>query len=104
MRFLLLLILIGVAAYYTVPPREAHEAQARATMESYQPAASAGGISLDSIVGYVRGMMVGQGRYENLYLLSKYSLDMPGAPYLECYGAFTIVRCAVVEPDAATAG
>ena len=100
MRLLLLLILAGIGAYYTVPTREAHEAQARATVEAFRPNGEAGGINLDSVVGYVRGMMVGQGRYETFYLASKYSLDMPGAAFVECYGAFTIVRCSVVEPGA----
>lgn len=99
MRLLLLLIAIGVAAYYTVPPRETHEAEARAVIEAYQPIASAG-VTLDSVISYVRGMMAGQGAYENMRLFSKYTLDMPGAAFVECYGAFTIVRCSVVEPGA----
>lgn len=99
MRLLLLLIAIGVAAYYTVPARAAHEAEARAVMEAYQPIESAG-VTLDSVISYVRGMMAGQGRYENMQLFSKYTLDMPGAAFVECYGAFTIVRCSVIEPNA----
>jgi len=42
-------------------------------------------------------MMAGQGRYETYYLASKYTLDTPGAAYLECWGAFTIVQCRRVD-------
>jgi len=99
-RILLLLILAGVAAYFTVPTREAHEAAAQAFLEAKaqeQGLASAEaqtpGLSLDSVVDFVAGMVAGQGRYESYYLASKYTVDMPGSAYLECYGAFTLVRC-----------
>ena len=100
MRLLLLLILIGVAAYYTVPPREAHEEAARAFLEGRAPgeARGEGGISLDSVIGYVKGMLAGEGRYENFYLASKFTLDTPGAAYVECWGGFTMVRCSEVAP------
>lgn len=103
MRLLLLLILAGVAAYFTVPPRETHEEAARAFLETRaqeQTAAieqQAPGLSLDGVVDFVTGMMAGQGRYENLYLVSKFTMDMPGSAYLECYGAFTFVRCQEVN-------
>jgi len=103
-RLLLLLILAGVGAYFTVPTREAHEAAARAYLEQQAgaPAAADAGeqapqesapFSLDSVVDFVTGMVAGQGRYESYYLASKYTLDLPGANYLECYGAYTLVRC-----------
>jgi len=99
MRLLLLLILIGVAAYFTVPTQAAHEAaaqaflQARAQEQTDAVEQQAPGLSLDSVVDFVTGMVAGQGRYESYYLVSKYTVDMPGAAYLECYGAFTLVRC-----------
>jgi len=107
LRLLFLLILAGVGAYFTVPTREAHEAAARAYLEAQAQAdvsaaqqaqadnAAAGGapFSLDSVVDFVTGMMAGQGRYESFYLASRYSLDMPGTSYLECFGAYTLVRC-----------
>ena len=91
-RLLGLIILAGVAAYFTKPERAAHEEKARATLEA--PAAeSDGGISLDEVVGYVKGMAAGSGRYEDFYVFSKYTVDMPGSSYVECYGAFTVVMC-----------
>jgi hypothetical protein len=102
MRLLLLLIVVGVAAYFTVPERAAHEEAARAYLQGFEAGerAPGAGVSLETIAGYVKGMFAGRGRYENFYLFSKYSVDMPGAAYLECYGAFTIVRCNAVEPAA----
>jgi hypothetical protein len=93
-----LLILAGVGAYFTVPTREAHEAAAQAYLsargeEPEAPADERAPFSLDTVVDFVTGMVAGQGRYESYYLASKYTLDMPGAAYLECYGAYTVVRC-----------
>ncbi|GAM98555.1 hypothetical protein U91I_02190 [alpha proteobacterium U9-1i] len=100
MRLLLLLIIAGVAAWYTNPTREAHELQARTILEAGAPAAD-GGLTLDDVIGYAKGMLAGEGRYENYYLLSKYTVDMPGASFVECYGAYTFVNCRVVEPNQA---
>jgi hypothetical protein len=101
MRSLLFLLLIGAGAYFTVPTREAHEDAARAFLQGYEPGETQDqGLSLEQIAGYVKGMFAGEGRYENWVLLSKYSADLPGATYLECYGAFTIVRCSEVAPGA----
>jgi hypothetical protein len=104
LRLLLLLIIAGVGAYFTVPTQAAHEEAARAFLEGREPGeAPPSGVTLDSIIGYVKGMLAGQGRYENYYLASKYTLDVPGSAYVECYGAFTLVRCAEVAPASASA-
>lgn len=101
MRLLLLLLIAGVAAHFTIPTRAQHEAAAHAYLEANPPGnGSADMLSLDSVVNYARGMMAGQGSYENLYVLSKYSADLPGAAFLECYGAFTLVQCRTVAPEA----
>ncbi len=101
MRLLLLLIIAGIAAFYTNPTREEHEMQARTVLEGGAPAAPDDGLSLDDVIGYAKGMLAGEGRYESYYLLSKYTVDMPGSSFVECYGAYTIVNCRVVEPNAA---
>lgn len=105
MRLLLLLILAGVGAFMTVPPRAAHEEAARAFMqqEAQQQAAAVEqntGISLESVVDFVTGVATGQGRYETYYVASKFTVDMPGAAYLECWGAFTLVQCRKVDRGA----
>jgi hypothetical protein len=99
MRLLLLLLIAAAVAYFTVPTREAHEAAARAFLQDHQPVPTTGSaLSVEQLVGYAKGLLAGQGRYESYYLLSRYSVDMPGAAYLECYGAYTLVRCSEVAP------
>lgn len=99
MRFLLLLLLIGAAAYFTVPTREVHEEAARAFLEARTQEQTQGieaqlpGMSLDGVVDFFTGMVAGQGRYENFYVASKFTADLPGSAYIECWGAFTQVRC-----------
>jgi hypothetical protein len=101
-RLLLLLILVGAAAYVTVPTRSAHEETARAFLEAdAQPETEQGqrqsGVSLDSIVDFATGFIAGQGRYENYYVASKFTADLPAAAYLECWGAFALVQCRRVD-------
>jgi hypothetical protein len=105
MRFLLLLIVVGVGAYFTTPTREAHETAVRAFMQSEAQQQTGEvqqqtGVSLDSVVDFVTGMVAGQGRYDNYYVASKFTVDMPGAAYLECWGAFTLVQCRRVDRGA----
>lgn len=108
MRMLLLLVLIAAAAYFTVPPRGDHESAARALMETQAQGQSSEvqqqtGISLDSALDFFTGMMAGQGRYETYYVASKFTVDMPGAAYVECWGAFTQVQCRRVDRSAGAA-
>lgn len=108
MRMLLLLILIGAGAYFTVPTRETQEAAARAFLqanaqEQTSEAQAQTGISLDSVVDFVTGFVAGQGRYESYYVASKFTVDMPGAAYVECWGAFTQVQCRRVDRGAGAA-
>jgi hypothetical protein len=102
MRLLLLLIVVGVAAYFTAPARDAHEDAARAFLQASAQADTAEverqtGVSLDSIVDFATGFMAGQGRYETYFLASKFTVDAPGSAYVECWGAFTIVQCRRVD-------
>jgi hypothetical protein len=108
MRILLLLIVIGVGAYFTVPARDAHETAARAfmateTRQQTDEVKQQTGISLDSVVDFATGFIAGQGRYDNYYLASKFTADMPGAAYVECWGAFTFVQCRRVDRAAGAA-
>lgn len=103
MRLLLLLILVGAAAYFTNPTRAAHEAQARVTLAAYRPNQTTGrGDLFENATGFVRGMAAGQGSYQSFYVASRYTVDMPGVQYLECFGAYTMVRCQVADPGAAS--
>jgi hypothetical protein len=102
LRILLLLIILGVGAFMTTPTREAHEEAARAFMqqEAQQQTGAVEqntGLSLASVVDFVTGFVAGQGRYETYYVASKFTVDMPGSAYLECWGAFTQVQCRRVD-------
>lgn len=104
MRLILLLLIVGAAAYFTVPPRAKHEEAMRALLqaEAHEQTADVQqqtGLSLDSIVDFATGMIAGQGRYENYYVASKFTADMPGSAYVECWGAFTQVQCRKVDRD-----
>jgi hypothetical protein len=98
-RLLLLLIVAGVAGYFTNPTQAAHEAKARAAIDSKADTAGEKGDVVEQVTGYIKGALAGEGRYENFYVGSKYTLNMPGSSYVECYGAFTLVQCSVVEPS-----
>jgi hypothetical protein len=99
-RILLILVLAGVAAYFTKPDRAAHEAKAKAVAEApANPDAEGPGALLDEVVGYAKGLAAGEGKYEDLYLVSHYTADMPGSDVVECWGAFTYVHCQVKSPN-----
>jgi len=96
MRLLILLLVAGVGAYFTVPAQAAHEEAARVLLDARTPAPDlTQDISLDDVIGYVKGAVAGQGRYEKWFVASRYTADLAGPEYIECYGAFTLVRCAV---------
>jgi hypothetical protein len=95
MRLLLLLLILGVVGYFTVPTRAQHEAAARTAMQNYHPTGEAEHFSLDDVAGYAKGLFAGGGSYQSYYVASRYTMDMPGPEYVECYGAYTIVQCQV---------
>lgn len=105
MRLLLLLIALGVGAYFTAPARDRQEAAANAFMQAEaqqqtETVRQQTGFSLDGVVDFATGFIAGQGRYENYVLASKFTADMPGPAYVECWGAFTIVQCRRVDRGA----
>jgi len=99
-KLLAVLVLAGIAAYYTKPERADMEAKARAVAEAPREGGEGPAGLIDEVVGYVKGVAAGDGRYEDFYLASKYSADLPGSDMVECYGAFTLVNCRVVEAGA----
>jgi hypothetical protein len=95
MRILLLLIVAAVAAYFTKPDRAAHEAKAQIALEAPQAEDADRPDIINDVVGAVKGAFAGEGRFEDFYLFTKYSVDAPGSDFVECYGAFTQVICQV---------
>ena len=84
LRIIICLIIAGVAGYFTRPEelamREAANAAAR-------PATSLKGFA--SIGATVAGDRV----YSNYYVASKYSVALDGRTLVDCWGAFTQVKC-----------
>ncbi len=100
----LLVILVGVAAYFTKPDRAAHETAARAALEETAHNAAAG-FDLSELVNAGAAAISG-GRYEDYYLFSKYTVKVGETPFLTCIGALTQVGCsteAAVAENAASA-
>jgi hypothetical protein len=80
MRFLLLLILIaGVAGFFTRPDANAHWATVANLIRD----------------GDVDGGQLSerQGRYENFYVASRYTFLVGGKERAQCWGAFTRFLC-----------
>lgn len=101
MRLLLLLLFVAVAAYYSKPTRDVHEGRAREVLSSYHPGETLADtkVTFEDVTAFVRGMLAGeQGSYEDYVLFSKYTLDIPGPAYVECWGALTLTNCEVIEP------
>jgi hypothetical protein len=74
----LLVILAGVAGYFTKPTEAAHREAARAALEQLQQDALAN-------------------------LASRYTVEVNQRPVADCWGAFTQVRCTPAAADMAAA-
>lgn len=97
---LLLIILAAVGAYFTKPDRAALEAQAEATLQAAQEAA-ASSLDLGDMLNLGLAGLMQEGRYEDYYLASKYTVIYRDQPLMECWGAFTQVRCTAPVTSAA---
>lgn len=82
---LLLLIIAGVAGYFTRPEEPAMREAANAVLRD--PGNLTEG--LESIGATVAGDRV----YSNYYVASKYSVALDGRTLVDCWGAFTQVKC-----------
>jgi hypothetical protein len=82
---LLLLVVAGVAGYFTRPTEAQMSEKADAVLND------AGNIAegLENI----GATLAGERAYENLYVGAKYTVTLGGDPVVECYGAFTQVMC-----------
>jgi hypothetical protein len=91
-RLLILLAVIGGAAYFTNPTADAHRAKANEVLRT-QADAAADNFDLGGLIETGAASLTQQGVYQSFYVGSKYTLDAGGQPYVECYGAFTQVMC-----------
>lgn len=102
-RFLLLLlVLAGIAGYFTKPTEAQHRDAARATLEQLQHEA----ISNMDIGGLVESSVArfgDEGRFQDYYVASRYTVEVSERPVADCWGAFTQVRCTPAAADVAAA-
>lgn len=91
----LLLIIAGVAGYFTRPDEAAMRAGADAVLSDPQNV-SQGFESLGAT-------LAGDRSYDNYYVASKYNVTLDGQPIVTCWGAFKQVQCNRA-PDTRTGG
>ena len=89
---LLLLIIAGVAGYFTNPTEAQHRTAANALL--HEQASDAGNnFDIGGLLETGVASLTQNGAYQNFYVGSEYTLDSNGHPYVQCYGAFTKVMC-----------
>ncbi len=93
LRLLLLLIVVaGVAGYFTKPDEAAHKVAAEAAFAQAREAAISS-LDLGAMIDITAADLAGSGLYEDYYVASTYMVTRDDEPLLNCYGAFTQVRC-----------
>jgi hypothetical protein len=86
MRWLLLLIVIaGVAAYFTRPAESVMRERAEAVLS--EPS------NLREGFESIGAAIAGERQYANYYVVSKYTVTLDGEPLVTCWGAFQQVQC-----------
>ena len=82
---LLLLVIAGVAGYFTKPEEAVMRERADAVLSDPQRV-SEGFESLGAT-------LAGDRAYSNYYVASKYTITLDTQPVVTCWGAFTQVQC-----------
>jgi hypothetical protein len=90
---LLLLIIAGVAGYFTRPDEPTMRQAADAVLSDPQNISQ----GLDSLGATVAGDRT----YDNYFVASKYTVTLDGAPIVTCWGYFTQTSCSRAEAAAA---
>lgn len=82
---LLLLVIAGIAGYFTRPQEAVMRERADAVLSDPQ-SVSEGFESLGATIA-------GDRAYSNYFVAAKYSVTLDGQPVVNCWGAFTQVQC-----------
>jgi hypothetical protein len=85
----LLLIVAGVAGYFTRPEEAAMRAAAEAVLQDPQNISE----GLESI----GATLAGDRAFSDYYVATKYVVSLNGDPVVQCWGYFTQTSCARVE-------
>ena len=86
---LLLLIIAGVAGYFTRPEEPAMRDKADAVLSDPQNITQ----GLEGLGATIAGDRV----YSNYYVAAKYTVTLDGRALVDCWGAFTQVQCTRAE-------
>ncbi|MGQ0531141.1 MAG: hypothetical protein ACT4OF_00430 [Caulobacteraceae bacterium] len=89
---LLLLVIAGIAGYFTRPDEAVMRERADAVLSDPQNI-SEGFESLGASIA-------GERAYSNYYVASKYTVTLDNQPVVTCWGAFTQVQCSRQEAAA----
>lgn len=92
---LLLLVIAGVAGYFTRPDEPTMRNAADAVLSDPQ--------SLEEGFESVGATIAGDRAYNNYYVAAKYDVTLDGTPVVNCWGAFQQVQC-TRAPDTRTGG
>lgn len=98
---LLLLIVAGVAGYFTRPEEAAMRSAADAVLQD-GVAEAAGNLDVGGALNNAVAL-AGDRAYSNYYVGAKYDVTLDGQPIVSCIGAFTQVQCTRQE-DTRTGG
>lgn len=82
---LLLLIIAGVAGYFTKPDEPAMRRAADAVLESPQ--------NITEGFESLGASLAGDRTYDNYFVASRYTITLDGQPVVSCWGAFTQTQC-----------
>lgn len=81
---LILLVIVGVAAFFTRPQEAAMREEANAVLNDPEHT---------NMLEGVGGLVAGERAYSNYYLAAKYTVALADRTLVECWGAFTQVQC-----------
>jgi hypothetical protein len=98
----LLLIIAGVAGYFTRPDEATMRSAADAVMQQSTEEA-AGNLDLGGVAEGAAVALAGDRAYTNYYVAAKYDVTLDGQPIVSCWGAFTQAQCTRQE-DTRTGG
>lgn len=95
LRLLLVLIVVaGVAGFFTRPNEAAMRQAADAVLDDPQDLTE----GLESL----GATLAGERAYDNYFVLARYTVELDNEPLVQCWGAFTQVSCNRVEGTAAS--
>lgn len=82
---LLLIVIAGVAAYFTRPDEPAMRQGAEAVLSDPQTI----GEGFESL----GAALMGERAYDNYFVVARYTVSVDGSPLVQCWGAFQQVKC-----------